>query len=286
MYAARQDREVSFSLLHHTCLIQSLIYNLTTHSMALTFDKFLLFGDSITEFSHSQAGFSLAAKLQDDYTRRLDIVKRGFSGYNTRWLLPVLREVLETECSGPGKVRLMYIFLGTNDASTTFQHVPIDEYKQNLLKMVQLAHEKDIRVIIVGPSLFDLVLAAKHFEETGRPLDEPFSSNRSSREYADAAREVALAHKLPFLDLWYLFQKDGGWSSEELLLGKPDLSEYLLDGIHYTPKAYEVFYDALIRLIRKEYPELLPENVPYRLPYYRDIDLSNYEESILRNPKI
>ncbi|PSK37565.1 hypothetical protein C7M61_003271 [Candidozyma pseudohaemuli] len=253
--------------------------------MALRFDKFLLFGDSITEFSHYQGGFSLAAKLADDYTRKLDIVKRGFSGYNTRWTLPIFKQVLDAELEGPGKIRLAYIFLGTNDASFGFQGVPIEEYKLNLETMVKLALEKDIKLVIVGPALHDQKLFIDACEEKGRPLDGPFSSSKNTREYADAAWEVALAHKLPFLDLWYLFQKNGGWSSDELLQGSPDLSEYLFDGVHYSARAYEVFYDALIKLIRKEYPDLAPENVPRHLPHYRDIDLDNYEESILNGPK-
>lgn len=253
--------------------------------MALRFDKFLLFGDSITEFSHYQGGFSLAAKLADDYTRKLDIVKRGFSGYNTRWTLPIFKQVLDTELEGPGKIRLAYIFLGTNDASFGFQGVPIEEYKLNLDTMVKLALERGIKLVIVGPALHGQQLFIDACEEKGRPLDGPFSSSKNTREYADAAWEVALAHKLPFLDLWYLFQKNGGWSSDELLLGSPDLSEYLFDGVHYSARAYEVFYDALIKLIRKEYPDLAPENVPRHLPHYRDIDLDNYEESILNGPK-
>lgn len=253
--------------------------------MALTFDKFLLFGDSITEYSHQQPGFSLAAALQNDYTRKLDVVKRGFSGYNTRWALPILKKVLEEESKGSGSIRIMYIFLGTNDASTTFQHVPIEEYKQNMTQMVQLAEERGIKVIIVGPGLHDQRMAVEHFKEKGTPLAQPFSSSRATREYADVAREVALSHKLPFIDLWYLFQKDGGWSSEELLQKEPNLSEYLKDGIHYTPKAYEVFYDALIKLIKAHYPELHPDNLPRHCPHYGDIDLDNYEDSILRGPK-
>lgn len=66
---------------------------------------------------------------------------------------------------------------------------------------------------------------------------------------------------------------------------EPNLSEYLKDGIHYTPKAYEVFYDALIKLIKAHYPELHPDNLPRHCPYYGDIDLDNYEDSILRGPK-
>lgn len=247
--------------------------------MALVYDKFLLFGDSITEYSYRQPGFSLSAALHDAYSRKLDIVTRGFSGYNTDWALPVLREILNLDNGSVGKIKLMYIFLGTNDAATTFQHVPIDRYKQNLHAMVNMAKDHDIKVIIVGPGLHDQRLSKTTQEAKGS--DKPFSSSRDTRDYGDAAREVALKHKLPFVDLWYAFQKNGGWSTEELLLGKPDLSEYLADGIHYTSKAYQVFYDALIKAIKDAYPELHYENLPRILPWYTEIDLENPEKSIL-----
>lgn len=247
--------------------------------MALVFDKFLLFGDSITEYSHKQPGFSLSSALQDVYTRKLDIVTRGFSGYNTDWALPVLREVLKTENASPGKVKIMYIFLGTNDAATTFQHVPLDRYKANLTTMVKMAHDLDIKVIIVGPGLHDQILSKLTQEAKGH--DQPFSSSTATRDYGDAAREVALKHKLPFVDLWYAFQKNGGWSTDELLLGKPNLSEYLADGIHYTSRAYQVFFDALIKAIKDSYPEFHYDNLPRILPWYSDIDLKDPEKSIL-----
>lgn len=246
--------------------------------MALTFDRFLLFGDSLIQWADSNPDFSFTGRLLDAYTRKLDILKRGFYGYNSRWALPVFKQILEVEGKAPGKIRLACIFLGTNDSLNTFEHVPLHEYKLNLTAMVKLALEHEIRVIIVGPTLHDQELGLQHFGSGG---DQPFTSSQITREYADAAWEVALDHKLPFLDLWYLFQKDGGWSSSELLHGTPDLSEYLHDGFHFTARAYKVFYDALLALIKREYPDLHPENIPFHLPPWDRIDQENYEESIL-----
>ncbi|KAF8005232.1 hypothetical protein HF325_000689 [Metschnikowia pulcherrima] len=238
--------------------------------MPLTFNKFVLFGDSITEYSSSQAGFALAPALQDLYARKLDIVTRGFGGYNTEQGKIVLREALKADNAASGVIKLMYIFMGTNDAASTFQGVPIDRYSENLSEMVDLAKNYGIKVILVGPGLHDQNLCSETRQEKGEPIQEPFASNEINRKYADAAKEVAKA------------QKYGGWSTEVLLANEADLSELLTDGIHYTPRAYEVFYDALVETIVNFYPELAPLSLSMGLPYYRDVDYDNIEEYILQ----
>ncbi|OBA23066.1 SGNH hydrolase [Metschnikowia bicuspidata var. bicuspidata NRRL YB-4993] len=251
--------------------------------MPLFFDKFVLFGDSITEYSNKQDGFALAPGLQDLYSRKMDIVTRGFSGYNTDQGLVVLREVLKAENAIPNSVKLMYIFMGTNDAASTFQGVPVDRYRLNLSRMVQLAASQGIKVIVVGPALHDQALVSEMREERGEPEQAHFSSNENTRKYADTALEVAAENGVPFVDLWSEFQKYGEWSTEDLLANKPDLAELLVDGIHYTPKAYEVFYDALVETIVKHYPDLARLSLKLRLPYYRDVDYGNIEESLMKS---
>ncbi|QBM88633.1 Lysophospholipase L1 [Metschnikowia aff. pulcherrima] len=250
--------------------------------MPLVFNKFVLFGDSITEYSSRQTGFALAPALQDLYARKLDIVTRGFSGYNTEQGKIVLREALKADNAASGVIKLMYIFMGTNDAASTFQGVPISRYSENLSEMVDLAKNYGIKVILVGPGLHDQSLCSETRQEKGEPIQEPFASNEINRKYADAAMEVAKAQKVPFLDLWTEFQKYGGWSTEVLLANEADLSELLTDGIHYTPRAYEVFYDALVETIVNSYPELAPLSLSMGLPYYRDVDYDNIEEYILQ----
>lgn len=249
--------------------------------MPLSFDKFLLFGDSITEYANNQAGFALAPALQDLYSRKLDVVTRGFSGYNTDQGLVVLREVFKADNAASGAIKLIYIFMGTNDAATTFQGVPVERYALNLKLMVNLAENCGIKVILVGPGLHDQDLVKENFKpDEGKPY-EPFSSNETTRIYADAAQNVARELKVPFVDLWTAFQEYGGWTKEELLTGTPDLSELLTDGIHYTPRAYEVFYDFLVEKIVTHYPELAPLSLQMKFPYYRDVDYDNIEESIM-----
>jgi len=84
--------------------------------MAAIYEQFFLFGDSITQDSFSQQrGFGFSAALQADYIRRLDVVNRGFSGYNTRQALSVLPKIVPSP--DHAKIRFMTVFFGANDAS-------------------------------------------------------------------------------------------------------------------------------------------------------------------------
>lgn len=245
------------------------------------FNKFILFGDSITQFASDQSGFALAPALQNLYQRKLDIASRGFSGYNTTNGLVVLREVLKADGAETGCVKLMYIFMGTNDAATTFQNVPVDQFKENLDKMAKMVLEYDIKLIIVGPGLHDQTLSMIARED--RNDEEPFSSSKVTRIYADAAAAVSHENKVPFIDTWAVFQNYGEWTTDELMVGSPDLSELLTDGIHYTPKAYELLYEELVESISVSYPEMLPENLSSVFPDYKDIDYEDVEKSLMES---
>ncbi|WPK24373.1 hypothetical protein PUMCH_001644 [Australozyma saopauloensis] len=248
-----------------------------------TIGKFVLFGDSITQHSsdlpESGNGFVLAPALQSLYARKLDIVTRGFSGYNTNQTKVVLRETLKADHAETGAIKLMSIFMGTNDAAFNFQGVPIDAYKANLQEMVRLAQLYNIKLIIVGPALHGRAECLAASEAQG--LEPNFSDTVATRKYADAAASVAASNGVPFVDLWNSFQKFGGWSAEDLLQGKVVLKELLPDGIHFSPQAYRIMYDELLKVIAKNYPELVAENLPMYFPAYDAMDSDNIEESIL-----
>ena len=75
-------------------------------------DQIVLFGDSLTQMSWNPELGGIGARLTgtsipimtstlhfklynttDLYARKLDVLNRGFSGYNTDWALPVWRQV-------------------------------------------------------------------------------------------------------------------------------------------------------------------------------------------------
>lgn len=113
----------------------------------MEYGKFVLFGDSITQFSCTQYGFHPA--LQNVYIRKLDVINRGFSGYNSEHARQILPKILESETN----IKLMTIFFGTNDAYdyiNEIQTVELDRYKDNLSVMVQMVLDKNIKPIIIG----------------------------------------------------------------------------------------------------------------------------------------
>jgi lysophospholipase L1-like esterase len=65
----------------------------------------LLFGDSLTERSLDPEG-GWGAVVAHHFARKVDVINRGFGGYNSRWALPVLEQVRVCLGGGGGVCRL------------------------------------------------------------------------------------------------------------------------------------------------------------------------------------
>lgn len=48
------------------------------------------------------------------------------------------------------------------------------------------------------------------------------------------------------------------------------LDELLSDGLHFTPKAYQLVFDELVKLIQEKLPDHVPESLPYIFPDWKD----------------
>ena len=83
-------------------------------------------------------------KKEQQQNRKCDVINRGFSGYNTRFCKLILPKLI-TASDSPN-MQLVTIFLGANDSvdsvKCTKQHVPLEEYTQNLLDMVEYLQVK------------------------------------------------------------------------------------------------------------------------------------------------
>lgn len=104
------------------------------------------------------------------------MVLRGYSGYNTRWVLKVLEKVFAATQHGDGGINgapvAITIFFGANDACLpdrygAFQHVPLLEYKQNLHSIVSF--------FVVSSSLcvYSQLVAATNYQmirQKGSPI--------------------------------------------------------------------------------------------------------------------
>ena len=72
--------------------------------------EIMLFGDSITQFSFAPGGWG--ATIADVYQRTADVRLRGYSGYNTRWCLPLLHKLFPQK--GGISPSLVTVMLGAN----------------------------------------------------------------------------------------------------------------------------------------------------------------------------
>ncbi|THC89177.1 hypothetical protein EYZ11_011378 [Aspergillus tanneri] len=220
------------------------------------YDQFILFGDSITEMSSVQnTGFGLHGALQDAYGRRLDIINRG---------LRILTQKT--------------IFFGANDACLPghTQHVPLDQYKENLTRIIQhpATISQNPKILILTPPPVNEHQLLVFDKEKGN--SNPSRTARNTKSYADAARGVAALTGVAVADVWTAFVKVAGWKEGDPLPGSRDLPELdrfkklFIDGLHLTADGYRVVYDVVMEAIRTNWPDQDPKRLPMVFPHWTE----------------
>ncbi|KAG2187736.1 hypothetical protein INT44_005426 [Umbelopsis vinacea] len=268
-------------------------------------DQIVLFGDSITQFSFNPDLHGWGAYIADAYQRKFDVMNRGFSGYNTDWALPILRQLLPTtedQKKSTNRIRLITIFFGANDASLPFayQHVPITRYTENLSEMFNMIqnpnskfYNPDAKIILITQPPVNEVQWKKRCDDNGDRMNR---TAEVAKAYAEAAREIAGQHQVPVCDLWTELMQIAGLEAvngkeegvevtsktcyAEEKDYKRDLSEFLLDGLHLNSNGNKLLAQVLLKTIDAYYPELSAEAVDLHLPIWRDVPQTNYEESL------
>jgi lysophospholipase L1-like esterase len=116
--------------------------------------RIVLFGDSITQHGFNPELNGWAASLAHYYSRRADVINRGFSGYNTRWGLLISDDVVLQV-----NPAMVVIFFGANDAviEQGLTYVPLEEYKSNLLSMIKKFKSKcpKLAIVLITPPPVD-----------------------------------------------------------------------------------------------------------------------------------
>lgn len=237
--------------------------------------KIYLFGDSITEESFDDGGWG--ASLANHFARTVDVVLRGYSGYNTRWALKVLDRVFPvmTDHQSGGGVGsdvgaapsplAVTVFFGANDAClpdryAAFQHVPLDEYKHNLRSIVSSFKKR-------WPKTFILLITPPPIDEDERlrrpyaenPSGLPERTNEAAGAFARACVETAGECGIPVLDLWTRMQQHPDWRKA-----------YLRDGLHLTPDGNKVVFEEVVKKLNEGGLSL--ENLTVDLPLLAEID--------------
>ncbi|KAG8954693.1 hypothetical protein FRC04_011126 [Tulasnella sp. 424] len=243
-------------------------------------DAILLFGDSITQGAWEEGGF--AQRLAYVYARKLDVINRGLSGYNSEWALPVFEQVVPKKGAIGPKIKLLTIWLGANDACLlpSPQHLSLDRFIANLRQMVSMVQSPDseyyspeTRIILITPPPFSE--AARAADLAAR--DPPMALDRKSevtKKFADAVIELGKELDVPVVDVYTPI-----WKATDN--GDPKkLGKYLYDGLHLSREGYAVMYELLIQTIKTKFPELHYDALPMVFPGWKDLDWSNARASI------
>ncbi|CZT06805.1 hypothetical protein WAI453_012903 [Rhynchosporium graminicola] len=236
------------------------------------FPQLVLLGDSIVQFtSYLPHGVSFGAGLTEHCMRRLDVVNRGLSGYNTANVLVILQDLIPTPASA--KVEYLLILLGANDAclphSPSKQHVALESYRANLKTI--LTHPSVTvhapKILLVTPPPVNEV----HLQENdiAKGYSDLTRLQKVTAQYSDVVRELATEFKdrnVVLVDLWAALVKECARLTPDYVddgnvigtLEKGDsvgLRSLLLDGLHLTGAGYKVFLDIVLPIIGPEWAE-------------------------------
>ncbi|XP_009603625.1 GDSL esterase/lipase At5g62930 [Nicotiana tomentosiformis] len=233
--------------------------------------QIVLFGDSITEQSFRLGGWGAA--LADTYVRKADILNRGYGGYNTKWGLFLLHHLFPLDAPTPPVAAT--IFFGANDAAllgrtSERQHVPLEEYKENLRRIIQ--HLKKC-----SPSILAVLITPPPVDEAGRfeqarsmygdkAMELPERTNEVTGEYAKQCVELARELGLPSINLWSKMQETEGWQKK-----------FLSDGLHLTAEGNAIVHQEVVKALNEA--GISAQKMPYDVPHHSEIDGQNPEKA-------
>lgn len=226
---------------------------------ARVYDIIMLLGDSLTQRSGMPGG--LAQRLADDYLRRLDVLNRGFGGYQTEWAIPVFKEIFPMQDGRLPKVQLLIIWLGANDAAVppSPQHIPHDKYQKNLETLVEMVRSPTsayyspcTRIILITPPPVNTHVWRAHRDF------------KTTESYAQTTKKVGEGLQIPVADVWTMIWEACG--KEERALDK-----YLDDGLHLNAAGYEIVHQAVMRIIEEKYPDIHPDKLKFVFPWWVEL---------------
>jgi lysophospholipase L1-like esterase len=226
----------------------------------------LLYGDSITQFSFGEppaVKVGWASLLSSAYQRRADVLSRGFSGYNTQHALELCPRVFGSREEG---FLFCTVFFGANDAAMPGerQHVPIEEYGDNLGKIIasirkrtgtsqndQTSTTASFPIIIMTPPPIENEVWKKELATiTGQANDHYDRTNDAARKYGEEAKKIASQFDCLVLDTWQLLGGDTA-----------DYAKHMSDGLHLSDSGNQLVYEGLMNLVKKDYPHLAPQEL-------------------------
>jgi lysophospholipase L1-like esterase len=215
-------------------------------------------GDSITQYGFSTEHSGWLSTLADHYMRKLDVINRGYSGYNTALAVYTIQRSPRVLPAAD----LTLVFFGANDASSgEWQHVSVQQYYQNL----EFICRHLSKVIVITPPMIDHEAWDAHCAAQGKPTGS--RSNARVELYADAVRNLAKSLNIGIADLNKAMQSDEQWRT------------MLCDGLHLNRRGNALLAQVVIDSISSYYPELSRDRILLDAPLWNEFDSKACEES-------
>ncbi|GAA0140927.1 hypothetical protein Leryth_007429 [Lithospermum erythrorhizon] len=202
--------------------------------------QFVLFGSSIVQLSFSNGGWG--STLSDIYSRKADIVLRGYYGWNSRRAIQILDQVFPKDSSV--QPSLVIVYFGGNDSmgphsSGLGPHVPLPEYIENMKKIALhlKSLSKTIRVVFLS---CPPVNEAKLRENTSSYFSELVRTNELCREYSEACIALCKDMNVKVVDLWTAMQRREDW-----------LNTCFTDGVHLSAEGSNVVVEEILKVLKE-----------------------------------
>lgn len=190
------------------------------------------------------------------HATEVEVINSGAGGHNTRRLLARVDTVVAA--SKPDVVLLM---VGTNDALNSKAMVPVDEYRKNILTLIE-----KFRAAKAQPILMTILPChAPYLIE--RHGEEAFAKESPDERIAainTAIREIAAAEKLPLIDIHHIYTAIGEPGDGANSLLKNTANSNSTDGVHPTLDGYRVIATAAFQKLQSL------ENAPTRILCFGD----------------
>ncbi|CAA0830562.1 GDSL esterase/lipase CPRD49 [Striga hermonthica] len=202
--------------------------------------QFVLFGSSIVQMSYNVGGWG--SIFADLYTRKADVVLRGYAGWNTRMALEIFEIVFPKDAAI--QPSLVILYFGGNDATNPHpsglgSHVPLPEYIKNMKKMIvhikSLSDETRIICLTSPP-----VNEAKVREIFGDGLDDQVRTNESCRVYSEALVDLCMEMDVEAINLWTAIQERDDWANA-----------CFIDGIHLSAEGSKIVVKEILKVLKK-----------------------------------
>lgn len=172
-----------------------------------------------------------------------------------RWTVEHVSPVIEQELEAWLSPVFVTVWLGANDATLPdgpdkVQHVPLDNYRTNLLKIAQGLQSK-------APNAKILFITPPHVDDSRRNKDR---SNASAGQYARACVETGTQAGVPTLDLHSFFNA----------MPAEKRNGYLIDGLHFNASGNMVVDELIRAAIHEHFPDLVPVLEKWQFPDWHE----------------